>query len=82
MKENGKEDLLQEDNFMLVVMEIPKNAVEVKLDCNVYHNGNIQNMIGFFGLQEIRELRNKYLQLDPTDDAFVFYHLTSPEEDS
>jgi len=47
------------------VIEIPENAVEIKLECKVYENGGIINVGRTLGIAEVREAFRK------ADDGYI-----------
>lgn len=71
-----KERLLDDENFMYVIVSFPKNAVNITFDCDVYNDGEITKLGGEYDTEAIREARNMYLELDPDDCAFDVWRLS------
>lgn len=61
---------------MCVILSIPKTSCHIHLETDIYENGGILHAVRDIELDQIRQLRNDYLLIDPDDDAFDTYQLT------
>jgi hypothetical protein len=71
-----KEKLLDDENFVKIIIDIPKNCVAFHSICEVYNDGEVVKLRGYYGPDDIRKCRNDYLELDPDDDYFGRWVLT------
>ncbi len=68
--------ILDDENFMRVVVAIPKRTAHMSVECEVYNEGELVKVIGDYPLEDVQECRNDYLLIDPDDDALIRYTLT------
>lgn len=78
MQEEKRKKTEYDGECEMIVMSIPKNTVGITLlakvlDEDTYETYDTECRMSF---EEVKECRNDYLLLDPTDDAFARYVLT------
>lgn len=78
MQEEKKNRIDYDGDQEMIIISIPKNTVGITLlakvlDEETYETYNTECNMSF---GEVKECRNDYLLLDPTDDAFARYVLT------
>lgn len=68
--------ILDEDNFINIVISIPRRTVHLDVLCEVYDDGNLVKVGTDYPLEDIQECRNDYLLIDPYDNSLNRYVLT------
>lgn len=71
---------LKDDEMMFIIINVPKKTVKLEVLAKTYDDDDIVKFLSTYDLEDIREGRNMYLSLDPSDDAFTRYKLTDIAE--
>ena len=74
MSENKNKEY--ECNENAVIVFIPENTIELKMEATVYDHGEIKRAEIIFECDDIMEARRKYLELDPDDCRFYVWGIT------
>lgn len=69
-KTYDEDNLLDDENFMFIVVGVPKQSVSLELTSKIYDNHDFKTLHADLTMSDIQNCRQKYLELDPTDDHF------------
>ena len=68
-------------DLMNIITKIPKEAVEVRIDATIYHDGKLEIVHTGMNMDEIREARQDFLDnVEAGDDYDAIYTLTEEGE--
>lgn len=73
--EDQRKNCPNKTNEINVIPTIPKNTMSINLFCVVFQNGKLMKKEFNYDTEEVREMRNEYLKLDPDDDFFSYWVL-------
>lgn len=64
------------NDLIKVILDIPKDTVKITLTATVLSGDEFVTAQSVLTPSELMQMRQDYLYLDPTDDAFAVYALT------
>lgn len=79
-EEINDEDAIYMGEQMAIVIWVPKDTFRLTCDVSCLENGEVRKVFTELTPDMIREARNNYLEIDPTDDALEKYRLTEEGE--
>lgn len=79
-EEINNEDAIYMGEQMAIVIWVPEDTFRLTCDVRFLENGEVREGSMELTPDMVREARNNYLEIDPTDDAFVRYRLTKEGE--
>ena len=65
-----------DENSLFVVASIPKNIFKLEATFSIFNNDGITLKHQIYDMEDIRKMRNNYLELDPEDSFFSFWELS------